>query len=83
MADNNDGLAPDRIQRNRSLHRACEVGDYDTCEKLLRAEDEATDAWWQDPDMLGWSALHFAAEGGHTKLVKLLLRRGALWNACE
>lgn len=37
----------------------------------------------QDEDTIGWSALHFAAEGGHTKLVKLLLRKGALWNAVD
>lgn len=82
MADNDD-LPPERVGRNRLLHRACEIGDYEACDKLLKAEKEGADAWWQDPDMLGWSALHYAAEGGHTKLVKLLLRRGAIWNACE
>lgn len=83
MADSSsDDLPPDRLARNLSLHRACEAGDYDECERLLKGE-EGADAWWQDLDMLGWSALHYAAERGHTKLVKLLLRRGAIWNACE
>lgn len=75
------GLAPERIAVNLSLHIAAADGNIDECEKLLK--EESADAWWEDESRLNWSALHFAANGGYTKVVQLLLRRGALWNAGE
>ena len=74
-----NGLAPERVALNLSLHLAAADGNYEECLTLLK--DEGADAWWEDQGALNWSALHWAAEGGHTKVVKLLLRRGALWNA--
>jgi protein arginine N-methyltransferase 2 len=74
-------LAEERIALNLSLHIAAADGNYEECLTLLK--EEGADAWWEDENALNWSALHFAAEGGHTKVVKLLLRRGALWNAGE
>jgi len=75
------GLSAERVALNLFLHIAAADGNYDECEKLLKVE--GADAWWEDENTLNWSALHFAANGGFTKLVKLLLRRGALWNAGE
>lgn len=77
----NGGLAPERVALNLSLHIAAADGNVDECEKLLK--EEGADAWWEDESTLNWSALHFAANGGHTKLVQSLLRQGALWNAGE
>lgn len=74
-----DGLAPERVALNLSLHLAAADGNYDECQTLL--EKEGADAWWEDESALNWNALHWAAEGGHTLVVSLLLRRGALWNA--
>ena len=76
------GMASEeRVALNLSLHVAAADGDYAVCERLLK--EEGADAWWEDENTLNWSALHLAANGGFTKLVKLLLRRGALWNAGE
>lgn len=77
--DDTGGLSAERVSLNISLQLAAADGDYAECEKLLK--QEGADAWWEDDSVLNWSALHFAANGGHTKLVKLLLRHGALWNA--
>lgn len=74
-----DGLAEERVALNLALHLAAADGNYQECLTLLK--EEGADAWWEDENALNYSALHFAAEGGHTKVVKLLLRRGALWNA--
>ncbi|SNX82796.1 related to RMT2 - protein-arginine N-methyltransferase [Melanopsichium pennsylvanicum] len=41
------------------------------------------DVWYEDPSSANWSALHFAAEQGHTQVVKLLLQNGAIWNAVD
>lgn len=75
------GLSEERIAVNLALHIAAADGNYEECEKLLK--EEGADAWWEDENTLNWSALHYAANGGFTRLVKLLLRRGALWNAGE
>ena len=45
--------------------------------------DAGADVWWEDEATLGWDALHYAAERGDAKLCRLLLRRGAIWNAGE
>jgi hypothetical protein len=73
-----NGLSAERVALNLSLHIAAADGNYAECEKLLK--EEGADAWWEDENTLNWSALHFAANGGFTKLVKLLLRCGALWS---
>nr|ODN87047.1 arginine N-methyltransferase 2 [Cryptococcus depauperatus CBS 7841] len=39
-------------------------------------------AWFQDDD-LGWSPLHYAAERKEPELLRLLLQRGAVWNAVD
>ncbi|BEJ13436.1 hypothetical protein CspHIS471_0306100 [Cutaneotrichosporon sp. HIS471] len=44
--------------------------------------DRGAPAWYQD-DVLGWSALHYAAERREPALLRTLLRGGAVWNAVD
>lgn len=82
-------LAPERIERNLALHRAAEEGDIVACETLLSITqpgadwDGSADAWFADEDMLGWDALHYAADAGHIDVIRVLLKNGALWNAVD
>ncbi|PWN42448.1 hypothetical protein IE81DRAFT_323411 [Ceraceosorus guamensis] len=75
-----NGLSASRLSLNLHLHQACEAGNLDRAKECL---ERGADAWWEDEGTIGWSALHFAAESGNTKLVRFLLRRGALWNAVD
>jgi type IV protein arginine methyltransferase len=45
-------------------------------EQLLDAD---APLWWQDAD--GWGALHAAAYAENEALIRLLIERGAVWNA--
>jgi ankyrin repeat protein len=54
------------------LHHAAVDGDY---EALVRLLDSGNPVDAQDDN--GWTAMHFAAQGRHTKMVEELLRRGA------
>jgi uncharacterized protein len=54
------------------LHYAAVDGDFAALVRLLE-EGSSIDA--QDDN--GWTALHFAAQGGHSKMVEELLGRGA------
>ncbi|AXA49468.1 type IV protein arginine methyltransferase [Malassezia restricta] len=82
-------LPKERIERNLALHRAAGAGDMIACETLLSITQPAAewngsaDAWYADEAMLGWDALHYAADGGHPDIIKLLLKNGALWNAVD
>lgn len=86
-------LPPSRVARNLELHLAAEAGDIPLLRTLLSPsspsssdsdnDDGGVDVWYEDPSSAGWSALHFAAEGGHLEAVNLLLRHGALWNAVD
>lgn len=78
-----------RVEHNRALHRASYDGNIDLCKKLLSPSeisgdwDGSADAWYADEDMLGWDALHYAADGGHVGVIRLLLKSGAIWNAID
>ncbi|KAJ1039516.1 hypothetical protein NDA14_004914 [Ustilago hordei] len=83
-------LPPSRMARNLELHLAAEAGDLLLVKSLLSSspspeeDDEGgVDVWYEDPSSANWSALHFAAEGGHLEVVKVLLRHGAIWNAVD
>mgnify|MGYP001757274497 FL=1 len=82
-------LPKERIERNLALHRAAGAGDMITCETLFSITQPdaewngSADAWYADEAMLGWDALHYAADGGHPDIIKLLLKNGALWNAVD
>lgn len=78
-----------RVERNRALHEASYCGNLELCLELLTPSesmgdwDGSADAWYADDDMLGWDALHYAADGGHVDVVRLLIKYGALWNAVD
>lgn len=93
MAQEEAQLPAERVERDEALCRAAAAGDVDTC-KLLLAPDEpngstntdwdgAADVWYAQDDALAWDALHYAADGGHDAVVRLLLRNGALWNGVD
>jgi len=54
------------------LHYAAVEGDF---EALVRLLESGSSIDTQDDN--GWTALHFAVQDGHSKLVDELLRRGA------
>ena len=89
MSQPESSLPQERIERNLALHRAAGAGDMITCETLLSITQPdaewngSADAWYADEAMLSWDALHYAADGGHQDIIKLLLRNGALWNAVD
>lgn len=78
-----------RVERNRALHKACYEGNVELCQQLLTPSesmgdwDGSADAWYADEDMLGWDSLHYAADGGHVDVIRLLLKSGAPWNAVD
>ncbi|WFD33026.1 type IV protein arginine methyltransferase [Malassezia sp. CBS 17886] len=88
-----EALASVRAARNLALHRAAEEGAVDECRALLAPNraladghadwDGSADVWFADDAMIGWDALHFAADAGHAPVVRLLLDHGALWNAVD
>jgi type IV protein arginine methyltransferase len=55
------------------------VLEYAPIEDVQKLLDEDAPLWYQDE--CGWSALHAAANVENPELVKILLQRGALWNA--
>lgn len=88
-----EALPSARLERNMELIHAAKEGDQSACERLLApsvdhdataggslAWDGSADLWFAEDDSLAWDALHYAADGGHTGVVRLLLQRGALWN---
>lgn len=81
------GMSEERIARNIALHIAVADGNFAECETLLNGDDEdefnGADAWWEDENHLRWNALHFAVHNGHANIVKLLLKRGGIWNAID
>ncbi|PKI85637.1 type IV protein arginine methyltransferase [Malassezia vespertilionis] len=85
-------LSKVRQDRNYALLRAAEVGDIEQCKLLFYPDhappasednwDGSADVWFAD-ELLGWDALHYAADQGHADIIKLLLKHGALWNAVD
>ncbi|EPQ28325.1 uncharacterized protein PFL1_04152 [Pseudozyma flocculosa PF-1] len=85
VSPNTAGLAlpAERVALNLQLHVAAARGDLEACKALLDHQPYGADAWYEDADAHGWSALHYAAEAGHAAVIRLLLRRGAIWNAVD
>lgn len=86
-------MTDSKLGANDRLLLAASIGDLPTIKALLTTPSSSDDAsastpadlaqpWYESPD-LGWSALHFAAENGHTACVNYLLRNGAIWNAVD
>ncbi|XP_042879492.1 transient receptor potential cation channel subfamily A member 1-like [Penaeus japonicus] len=65
----------DQLNEN-PLHFAAKLGRYNTVKKLLESEDGffILNQWNNE----GKTALHLASQAGHTRVVQLLLSRGAL-----
>ncbi|CAI9719233.1 transient receptor potential cation channel subfamily A member 1-like isoform X3 [Octopus vulgaris] len=58
------------------FHLASRYGRFNTCVRLLTGKDGST--MLNEMDNLNQTALHLASQNGHTKLVSLLLRKGAV-----
>lgn len=96
MADNAASSSSSALSPNEQLLAAASAGDLPTIKSLLTtppsdpsssssstAPAALAQPWYESPTCLGWSALHFAAERGHTHVIKYLLRNGAIWNAVD
>lgn len=75
--------AEGQFDANEQLCLAASRGDIATIKALLTDESSGVQPWYESPHCLNWSAVHFAAENGHTECVSYLLRNGALWNAVD
>ncbi|XP_076866837.1 transient receptor potential cation channel subfamily A member 1b [Brachyhypopomus gauderio] len=73
----NVSLSRKSREKKSALHFAAEYGRVNTCQRLL---DTITDSrLLNEEEEKGLTPLHLASRGGHTKVVDLLLRRGALF----
>ncbi|UJR31398.1 hypothetical protein I4U23_018892 [Adineta vaga] len=62
-------------QRQSSLHFAAQYGRYNTCRQLL--DTSGFKRILNEPDQLGQTPLHLCCQNGHTRVVQLLLHKGA------
>ncbi|CAF1093211.1 unnamed protein product [Rotaria sordida] len=62
-------------QRQSSLHFAAEYGRYNTCRQLLHTP--GFKRILNEPDKLGQTPFHLCCQNGHTRVVQLLLHKGA------
>uniref|UniRef100_A0A8C9RWG7 Transient receptor potential cation channel, subfamily A, member 1b n=1 Tax=Scleropages formosus TaxID=113540 RepID=A0A8C9RWG7_SCLFO len=65
--------------KKSALHFAAQYGRLNTCQRLL--ETMVDSKLLNEGDEKGLTPLHLASRGGHTKVVELLLRRGALFHS--
>ena len=62
--------------------RLIELCTRGTPEQVKKLFDLGAPGWYQE-DTMGWSCLHFAADRGDWKVVKICLENGAVWNSGE
>ncbi|CAB1447403.1 unnamed protein product [Pleuronectes platessa] len=72
------GLAFKSKDKKSALHFAAQYGRINTCQQLL--ENITDSRLLNEGDDRGLTPLHLASRGGHTKVVQLLLRKGALFH---
>lgn len=65
-----------------ALHRACFTGDLTFVKIVIDHEKSPKDYLAHSCEDLGWNALHYAAVGGQSDVVELLLRRGCGTGPC-
>ncbi|XP_035826421.1 transient receptor potential cation channel subfamily A member 1 [Aplysia californica] len=65
-------------QKQSPFHFAARYGRYNTCRRLLDSVHGPNII--NETDGSGLTALHIAAQNGHTKVIQLLLERGAVVN---
>uniref|UniRef100_A0A7N8WR30 Transient receptor potential cation channel, subfamily A, member 1b n=1 Tax=Mastacembelus armatus TaxID=205130 RepID=A0A7N8WR30_9TELE len=73
------GLACKSRDKKSALHFAAQYGRINTCHRLLETIKDSR--LLNEGDERGLTPLHLASRGGHTKVVQLLLRKGALFHS--
>ncbi|TNM96262.1 hypothetical protein fugu_015923 [Takifugu bimaculatus] len=74
-----DGLTYKSKDKKSALHFAAQYGRINTCHRLLETMTDSR--LLNEGDERGLTPLHLASKEGHTKVVELLLRRGALFHS--
>ena len=63
-------------QNQSPLHFAANYGRYNSCLQILSSPNYKN--YINEKDMEGYTPLHLAAQNGHSKIVELLMQKGAL-----
>uniref|UniRef100_A0A8C9Z422 Transient receptor potential cation channel, subfamily A, member 1b n=1 Tax=Sander lucioperca TaxID=283035 RepID=A0A8C9Z422_SANLU len=73
------GLSYKSKDKKSALHFAAQYGRLNTCQRLLETITDSR--LLNEGDERGLTPLHLASKEGHTKVVQLLLRKGALFHS--
>ncbi|XP_053198303.1 transient receptor potential cation channel subfamily A member 1b [Scomber japonicus] len=73
------GLECKSKDKKSALHFAAQYGRINTCHRLLETITDSR--LLNEGDERGLTPLHLASRGGHTKVVQLLLSKGALFHS--
>ena len=73
------GVNDTYIMQMRAIHYACQYGRFEILNQLL---ERGADVHVKD-SYIGYTPLHWAAEGGYVSLVELLIEKGQIQNLDE